>query len=234
MSSYKSHRARFLIVLTLTVSCAASVSAAFFVVSPPRTRLPTLQTYPQGAASWWKWAVGQPIAVNPIKDTTGEHCAKGQPAFGVWYLAGSDSTEPVRRSCTVPKFRTLLFPVLNVIAPWIPDNPQDIAGPADLDALRTSARRITDASDLKLTIDGVEVRNIQRFYEESTLITVTLPNNNIFGVEGGKSIDPGVDAGYYVAVSGLLPGKHTLAWSGHSDALLFSQDITYAITISGF
>jgi hypothetical protein len=234
VSLSKSNRAMLLCVLTLLLGTAASASAAFFIITPPRALLPTLRTYPQAAASWWKWALSQPADRNPILDTEGTQCANGQPAFGVWYLAGSDQSAPVRRTCTVPKFRTLVFPVINVLAPWIVTAPDDIPTDADIAALRESARRIADATDLTLTIDGVAVRNLGRFFEESTPVALTLPENNLFGVEAGLRLEPGFDAGYYVAVSGLLPGKHTLAWSGASEALGFSQDITYEITVRGF
>lgn len=229
MTLYTSHRVRNLGVVVLTLSIAASVSAGFFKITPPKKRLPNEQTYSAAAASWWTWALSQPATKNPITDPTGEHCAEGQPESDIWYLAGSNSTEPVRRTCTVPKHRTLLFPVLNVISPWTPDSPTDIATEEDVESLRASARGIRDATDLELTIDGVKVHNLKRFYEESELIKLDLPADNIFGVGEGKSVDPGVDAGYYVAVSGLPRGRHTLAWSGRSQE--FSQDITYVITV---
>lgn len=231
MTPYTSHRVRILGVLALTLGIAASVSAGFFKLTPPRKRLPTDQTYSEAAASWWTWALSQPATKSPITDPTGEYCAEGQPESDIWYLAGSASTEPITRRCTIPRHRTLLFPVLNVISPWIPESPTDIATDTDVEALRASARAIRDATDLELTIDGVKVHNLKRFYEESELIKVDLPADNIFGVGEGKSIDPGADAGYYVAVSGLPRGKHTIAWSGSSEALGFSQDITYVITV---
>jgi hypothetical protein len=231
MTLYTSRRVTTLGVLVLSLSIAASVSAGFFKITPPRKRLPTDQTYGEAAASWWTWALSQPATKNPLKDPTGKYCAEGQPASDIWYLAGSNSPEPVVRRCTVPRSRTLLFPVLNVISSWIPDSPTDIATEEDVESLRANARVISDATDLSLTIDGVKVHNLKRFYEESELIKVDLPADNIFGVPEGKRIDPGADAGYYVAVSGLHPGKHTLVWSGRSEALDFSQDITYVITV---
>lgn len=231
MNTHNSQRMRFLAVLTLVLGIAASASAAFFIVTPPRVVLPTLRTYPQAAASWWKWAAAQSVDESAILDPTGERCANGQPALGIWYLAGGASAEPVRRTCTVPKFRTLLIPVMNyVVAAFDSDPPED----REEKVLRAQARDIADATHLKLTIDGVEVRNVKRFYVESTLFTVTLPENNLFGADPGQVLDPAVDAGYYVAITGLLPGKHTLSWSGHSDTLEFSQDVSYEITIRGF
>lgn len=37
------------------------------------------QTYAQLAAAWWQWAVAQPAHLDPLRDTTGVHCAQGQP-----------------------------------------------------------------------------------------------------------------------------------------------------------
>lgn len=46
----------------------------------------------------------------------------------------------------------------------------------------------------------------------------------------GTVLSPSADAGYYVAISGLLPGNHTIAW--HASAPGAEQDITYNIRIN--
>src|SRR5258706_4066400 len=39
------------------------------------------------SADWWQWALSIPTSVNPLTDTTGEHCNVGQRGEK-WFLAG--------------------------------------------------------------------------------------------------------------------------------------------------
>ena len=94
--------------------CTASAQA-----HDPRPRIapihtkPAGQTYGRWAAEWWQWALGVPAAVNPLIDTTGEHCAQRQ-VDKVWFLAGSFfSPDPVVRDCEVPAGKSLFFPLIN-------------------------------------------------------------------------------------------------------------------------
>src|SRR5215510_7055933 len=81
---------------------------------------PEGQTYGRWAAEWWQWALGIPADVNPLTDTTGEHCAQRQ-VDQVWFLAGSASLDPavpppaVDRTCEIPKGKSLFFPLINTI-----------------------------------------------------------------------------------------------------------------------
>jgi hypothetical protein len=209
------------------LSIAGTAAAAFFVITPPKTLLPTLKTYNQSAADWWKWLLAQPADVNPLLDTTGAQCGRGQPILGVWYLAGAPSSSPVTRSCTVPNLRTLLIPVANGLYGAFPTDP---AAERTEQFVRSKLAFVKQATGLSLTIDGVPVNNVVNYYEESTLFNVTLPQNNIFDVPAGTVLSPSADAGYYVAVSGLLPGNHTITW--HSVINDVTQDVTYNIKVN--
>ena len=81
------------------------------LIAPIETT-PAGQTYGRWAVEWWQWALGIPGAVNPLADTTGEHCAQRQ-VDEVWFLAGSSSSDPVVRICEVPAGASLFFPLIN-------------------------------------------------------------------------------------------------------------------------
>lgn len=230
MNARRLNRAKFLSVMLLVLGIAASASAAFFIITPPRLPLPTLRTYNQTAADWWKWLLAQPVATNPLLDETGAQCGRGQPFLGAWYLVGAlPDSGPVERACTIPNFRTLIIPVSNLLYGAFPTDP-----PAERTEafVREQTRAIQSATDLTLTIDGQPVNNLANFYEESTLFSVTLPNNNIYGEPGGTVVSPSADAGYYVAVSGLLPGNHVIKW--HATFEGSEQDVTYNIRVNLF
>ena len=69
-------------------------------IAPIHTK-PAGQTYGRWATEWWQWALGVPAAVNPLTDTTGEHCTQRQ-VDQVWFLAGSISTDPVAHETKGP------------------------------------------------------------------------------------------------------------------------------------
>ncbi|MFE8005077.1 hypothetical protein [Streptomyces sp. NPDC057418] len=67
------------------------------------------------AGRWWQWALSAPDDRCPVKDTTGEHAAWGQPD-DIWFLAGTYGGHVVRR-CAIPSDRPVFFPVLNMQHP---------------------------------------------------------------------------------------------------------------------
>ncbi|WP_031085502.1 hypothetical protein [Streptomyces sp. NRRL WC-3549] len=67
------------------------------------------------AGRWWQWAMSAPEDRCPVKDSTGEHAAWGQPD-DVWFLAGTYGGRVVRR-CAIPADRPVFFPVLNMQHP---------------------------------------------------------------------------------------------------------------------
>ena len=81
--------------------------------APPGTALDG-QSPESLAASWWQWAASAPEELSPVRDRTGTHCAVGQTGEA-WFLAGGYGSSKIRRACTVPKGRHLLFPVINMV-----------------------------------------------------------------------------------------------------------------------
>lgn len=81
------------------------------LIAPIDTK-PAGQTYGRWAAAWWEWVLGVPGASNPAADPTGQYCAQRQ-VDRVWFLAGSFSSAPVVRSCSIPAGKSLFFPLIN-------------------------------------------------------------------------------------------------------------------------
>ena len=74
-------------------------------------------------ARWWTWAFAQPAVdvggtnTNPILDSTGAYASEGQkngigPANKYFFLTGNFGGT-MKRTVTVPKGKTLFFPVIN-------------------------------------------------------------------------------------------------------------------------
>jgi hypothetical protein len=199
------------------------------------------KTYQQWSDAWWKWSVGIPSDVNPLFDETGENALQGQ-AGSVYFLAGVFNVSgSAVRTVTVPAGKALFFPILNV--EW--DNlcpPLDPPPPPDqmVDVMRANVRSFLDSVDeLECDLDGVEVPDLFRYrVGPGDAFSVTVPDNNIYQAFGCTWVSPGtyasfVSGGYYLMMTPLPAGTHTLHFRGHTTYLGsdFTLDITYRITV---
>jgi hypothetical protein len=210
----------------VTALSNAAMAAPIFAPAPP-TR-PHMKAYGDFAALWWQWAVGTPAATNPVLDTTGANCAVNQPVPGVFFLAGSFSSGTIQRSCTVPVGTSFLIPMLNDAY---------FAQQTDPPAQRTEAfvrsqvTCVEQSAVLGLSVDGVALANPNSYLEKSTLFSVNLPPDNVFGVPP-QLLSPSADEGYYGFVEPLAPGAHTVHITS-SSACGVTEDVTYALTVQG-
>jgi hypothetical protein len=226
------------VVALLVAATPASADRHHARVFPPGAH-PFGQTYGEWAADWWKWALAQPADVNPIVDPTGEHCAQGQRGR-IWFLAGTgfDAPSTVSRRCTVPKGTALVFPVLNFVSGWGTSDPPEQRSEEYQRSVATPA--MLAATNLSASVDGVAVKRIRRYFEESPVFRVVLPADNVFGIDSsclpspmpdaGCVLFPTVDAGYYLVTKRLKRGKHRIHFAGTAGD--FSLDVTYRITVA--
>src|SRR5918996_4493624 len=70
-------------------------------------------TYGQWTVMWWKWLTTIPTRSNPAADENGENASLNQTDPSVWFLAGTLGGRTVHRKCTMPRGRSILFPVIN-------------------------------------------------------------------------------------------------------------------------
>jgi hypothetical protein len=227
----KTHTIRVLLPL-LALAVFASAGAPAGATAPkedvfaPGAR-PYDRSYSEWAAAWWTWAVSQPVATNPVLDTTGASCSVAQKGK-VWFLAGTFSGS-VERTCTVPKGKALLVPVLNfAYFAFATDPPEQRTERYVRDQVRGFRHSVTS---LTASIDGRPVPGVAGYFEESALFRVVLPDDNIFGLDAGFVLDPCVDAGYYLVVKPLAPGRHTIRFGG-SSGFGGSIQATYHLTVA--
>lgn len=214
-----------LLALALVLTLTGTAAAALFYVYPTNT-LPLGKSYSTHAANWWKWALAQPADKSPLLDTTGANCAQGQSG-AVWYLAGTFTDQPVTRSCTIPGGKHLVFPIVN--AAWFAFE-TDPAAEKTESFIRGQVEYIKNSTDLEVEIDGVAVQNETRQFVRSDIFSVTLPANNVFELPAGFKLSPSVDAGYYIVLTPLLGGQHTIHIHGETPDG-FVQDLTYNLNV---
>jgi hypothetical protein len=168
---------------------------------------------------WWAWALGIPADSNPLFDSTGAFASVNNngPVFFVTGLFGSSE-----RTIDVPANRPIFFPLLNIADVEVPGQtaaPDCFAEADPLACAFTFIPDVTTATNLYATMDGADLLSSYSDFRQRSdgFYVFRLPTENLFTTFFGL-VDVGysdVDAylvsdGYWVALSGLAPGRHTL------------------------
>lgn len=214
--------------IALFVSAVSNAAVAAPVFAPPQPAKPHLKAYGDWAAAWWQWAIGTPADVNPVFDQTGANCAVNQPVPGVFFLAGSFSGGTVNRSCTVPVGTSFLIPMLNDAYFAQQTDPPEQRTEA---FVRAQVHCVEQSPALGLSVDGSALANPVGTLEHSSLFSVSLPANNVFGVPA-QVLSPSADEGYYGFVEPLAPGTHTVHITSSSGCGV-TEDVTYTLNVQG-
>lgn len=198
-------------------------------ILPPQSH-PFGHTYGYWGGEWYKWALEQPVPINPVLDTTGEHCAVGQSGK-VWFLAGTFGGDAVRE-CRIPKGKALFFPISNT--GWVATLPTETAEMA-----RQYSKEYADSmdiSDFEVEIDGVPVEHFEKYrlyqgnLDALPIYYITLPDDNVFGPPpdglAAGTYGPASTDGYYLMLAPLSAGKHTIHI--HVEGFL---DVRYTLTV---
>jgi hypothetical protein len=248
--------------VALAVACTALLLPAGAGLAANRGRVHVIpphahyrgHSYGEWSAGFWQWLLG-----TPVHDATGDiahpalildgrvDCSVGQHGK-VWFLAGTLSSDPANRSCSIPKGTALFFPILTA---WADNANLDGLPPLESTEaqLRSSAAATTDhATSLTATVDGQDLRGLHvnpgggytgRFRAASPVFSYTVTNDNIieqgFGATPfkAKTVNGAVADGVYIMLAPLSVGRHVIHWTGSSSATSppFTQDITYTITV---
>ena len=199
------------------------------------------------AAEWWQWAFDTEFS----QFQNGEvDCSAGQSGK-VWFLAGTLSGNPDERTCSIPKGKTLFFPLVNY-GFWNPDDscPEDQGFNCTVEQKRKNvigffSDRIpgnlggsleTYACQLSAIVNGVHVQTLG--------YPIVHTQSPVFPLDQVGDPDT-IDDGYYVAIPPLDEGEHTIKFTGgvcfwnqspadiSGDATpLFLVDITYTILVN--
>lgn len=167
--------------------------------------------------SYLQWIAAFARGSSPLSDTTGARCGAKQGG-DVWFLASSEGTAPVVRSCAVPAGRTLFVPIVSTTERSASLEP----GCASM--ARIAAGALAHVSQLTMTIDGQAV---------DALESHRLATGHCFAL--GARQTPRSDAkaavadGYYVMLQPLSPGPHTIVVGARFDGASLST--TYHLDV---
>ncbi len=237
---YKLQKAATIFAITLfVIAIINSLSGIPFIhaqqgadsgVFPPDSK-PYGLTYAEWTAKWWQWAYSMPEAINPMIDDTGRNCANNQTG-PVWFLAGTGGGA-VTRECTIPSDKGILIPIINVEC--------DSATEPALDTeaeLRACAKEDQDTVIGKeITVDGLNVGNLDSYRFQTSVFNLTLPENNIAGV--APQTAKAVSDGFWILLEPLPPGMHEVKFKAllgdptATGATNFALDVTYLLTVVG-
>jgi hypothetical protein len=195
-------------------------------------------TYEQLAKRWTQWAMKTPWSTGPITDTTGASCAQNQQG-PVWFLAGTDGGH-VDRTCTVPAFKPLYFPLVNYFntpADQYVDTPEEEANYIEFFSGYFEEWRDAVCS-LTLRVDGEDVLGSVEELDEALWVNslepfpVTLGEDNWGGLPAGVR-HKALTAGHYALLL-LPPGQHTVELGGticYDDGDTFDVGVVYDLHV---
>lgn len=210
--------------LRLAVLCAALASFSF----------PTLAADPavpvgvdeivfdhsqvEWSQSYQQWIAGFAHDSSPISDATGALCAAKQ-AGDVWFLAASNGTAPVVRSCSIPAGKWLFVPIASTV-----ERSGNREPVCDSMARIASGTITGHVSRLSLVVDGQPVSDLDGH---------RLPTGTCFSLEPNLAtrhpLATTVADGYYVMLKPLSPGAHTIAFGAKFDET--SVSTTYHLDV---
>lgn len=184
--------------------------------------------YGEWAARHWQWLLSLPSKDDPSQDSIGETCFTNQVDENVWFLAGPSNTGRVERSCTIPSGKAILIPLLTGICDYHSD--PTLKTESDL---RTCAYSGIEGASKQLSVDGLEIKNIESYRVQSPLFNLTIPADNMLGLEPVDSTEATAD-GYYVILEPLPAGRHIIQVSASivdDPVFNFAADITENIEV---
>lgn len=183
-------------------------------------------------ADWWQWYWSAPAAVSATQDADGSFTEVGQRG-PVWFLGAPSTSSIVVKSATIPSGTALLVPMLNV--EWDALDPSTTT----VDQMRVAAASFLndlDPSSLQFSLDGVEIKNLERTRVASPVFSYAVPDANIYqflGTPVGRGIfNPAVSDGYWTFLKPLQPGAHVVHFAFRlKPPSSYSLDVTWNLTV---
>ena len=178
------------------------------VVMYPRNCEPFGKSWEKWAEEWCKWLLSIPKDRNPANDETGINSSQEQKDENVWFLAGTFGNNiPVRRKCTIPASKAILFPIA--------DKEDSFAEDQELNNVEELSIRARTCMDrliyLHLIIDGKRVLNLEKYRVQSKVFNFKFPKNNVYSVTPGQT--KSVCDGYWAFLRPLPIGSHEILFS---------------------
>jgi len=212
-----------LVLLLVTVFIVSARGNANPKILSPNSRVQGL-TYGEWSAKWWQYVLSIPEPQNPLAGGTGNQCAY-QRIGNVGLIAVDPlANEPIQ--CEVPNGMMLFLDILSAECSTI-EEPPFYGG--NEEEMRDCALEFT-FTDLQASIDGVAVKNLDRYIHTSPLFDFTLPDQNILYTD--ELIGQSVSNGAHLILAPLSPGEHSAYLHATIPELEFTVDMNIQFTVA--
>ena len=225
-----------------TVFIAIAIVLGIFMLINP-AQADDEKTISQLSAEWWQWVQSIPADTNPLNPEVDADCDQNQRG-PVWFLAGNQGGAE-ERECTVPKGKSIFFPLLNVM--YFNDPGEDTSVEDKrfvVDALFSETEPAlfnSRACELSCTLDGEPtVYKYPIVRSQSPPFRIKFIEDSYFGSYLAGWVDKEiVSDGFWVMLPPLSKGKHVLHFTGlicdidTGDAVLLPElvDVTYILYV---
>jgi hypothetical protein len=225
-------------LLGSTMAFARNANPGVFPIQPK----PYGQTYGQWSARWWQYGFSVPGS------TSGKDVFDGcpaEPSGQMWFLVGTiGGPGQTIRSCTVPTGRAIMFPVFN--AEWSKVEADNTPGTcpvqaspsgnsdAALQACATAQANHALDSDatLEAKVDGKTLQNLANYRAVSPPFDFTSAPLNPLGVCQPQGCNShAVADGFWIILTPLSPGAHTIQFTANIPFFQFKADILYNLIV---
>ena len=199
----------------------------------PSTDRPYGATYGEWGARWWQWVFSLPTSSNPMLGETGAAAANGQPFPHVFFLASViTASGSAERRITVPSGTAFFTSLLSVEWDNVGVGPP---GYTIQQLYALAAAQVANPKELHASIDGQPLSNLTAYRGISPPFSYTLPATDnllqFLGFDVWGLIRPAVSDGYWLMISPLTVGEHTINLGGTTPDGRFTLDITYHVTV---
>lgn len=217
-----------LIVSVLTMALCHPAGAAPMVV-PVGTPIGG-KSQAEWSAMWWQWVLSFPVDQNPVFDPTGAQAFRGD--FGSVFLLAGTFGDKATRTVSVRPDQTLFFPLVNAVTTEFDSS----YGTEEAGLRRDVAEFLGKGQEMFLTWNGVSLLTSEQILANQRFQSPLFTIKTLYGDDFGPT--QAVSDGYWVALTGLPPGTHTLRFGGtaqptgtYEEDKPFSQEVTYTITV---
>jgi hypothetical protein len=184
--------------------------------------------YQEWITKWWQWHISIPKESHPAIDYSPEKCSVNQDG-PVWFLADKIESGVEKRDCVIPLGKAILFPVLSGECDY---GISTVKSDADLIPCASEGN---DFSVVSTTVDGVKLKELEKYRIYSDFFNITIPEDNAY--DAGQGTFRAFVDGYFVFLEPLSPGIHEIRFTDSVSNPLEpsydnAKDITYNITVT--
>ncbi len=188
----------------IAVSCvlgSSQASASNLDLVYPANHKPLGASYSTWAERWGRYAFGVPNARNPL--IFASNCDVSiQMSHGALLLPASGGGKQVV-SCDVPAQVPLL------LTPGGDDSVVGVDGATHGEARQDLRKNLRHTTGVFVSIDGEQVRHVNRFRTHTSFFRILLYNHNIVGAPK-RGIYEMIIGGWFLMIRGLEAGDHTI------------------------